>query len=318
MKIRALNLGIFKGRSPKERELRYRRVFEAAQDGIMIVDATNGSIEDVNPYLLNLLGYSRSEFVQRTLWEVGAFKELDASQQAFIALQEQNYIRYQDLHVRAKDGHLVEVEFIATVYKDGKENLIQCDIRDISSWKQAQDDLISNIAYLHEQATRDHLTGLFNRGYFEETLERELARATRNQTPVSLIMLDVDDFKQFNDNCGHVAGDTILRELGSLVRTHVRRGDVPCRYGGDEFIIVLPDSSVEAARERAALLVEESQNFMAKCDGHALPPVTISVGVAAYPENGFTSTALLKSADQALYQAKQAKHAGFSRMVPAG
>ena len=116
----------------KESELRYRRLFEAAQDGILILDARTGAIEDVNPYLIDLLGYSRPEFEKKKLWEVGAFRDVDASRIAFNVLQENGYIRYKNLPLRAKDGQLIQVEFVSNVYQAGDRQIIQCNIRVMS------------------------------------------------------------------------------------------------------------------------------------------------------------------------------------------
>ena len=124
-----------------ESELRYRRLFEAAQDGILILDAGTGAITDVNPYLIDMLGYSRDEFVDKKLWEVGAFKDIQANKDAFEALQKANYIRYEDLPLKAKDGHLVQVEFVSNVYQVGREKVIQCNIRNITERKQVEKKL---------------------------------------------------------------------------------------------------------------------------------------------------------------------------------
>ena len=129
--------------SLKEFELRYRRLFEAARDGILILDAQTGAITDVNPYLIEMLGYSREELLAKKLWEVGAFRDVEASKEAFLALQEREYIRYKDLPLRAKDGHLVPVEFVSNVYMVGDEKVIQCNIRDISERKEVQDALLA-------------------------------------------------------------------------------------------------------------------------------------------------------------------------------
>ena len=295
-------------------ELRYRRLFEAAQDGILILDAETGAITDVNPFLINMLGYSREEFVEKKLWEVGAFRDIEASQKAFEALQKNEYIRYEDLPLKGKDGRLIQVEFVSNVYLVGDEKVIQCNIRDITERKQAEQALVRSEAQLREQSVRDHLTGLFNRRYLEETLERELLRAARKHLSLGIIMLDVDNFKWFNDTWGHAAGDEILRELGSLLLKQVRGEDIACRYGGDEFIIVLPDVSGEVTRERAELICEYAKQFHLQFEGQSLAAVTLSLGIAVFPAHGTTSTEILKAADAALYRAK---HAGRGRVVVA-
>lgn len=286
-------------------ELRYRRLFEAAQDGILILDAETGMITDVNPFLINMLGYRRDEFLEKRLWEVGAFKEVEASKDAFEALRKNEYIRYKDLPLRTKDDRLIQVEFVSNVYTAGREKVIQCNIRDITESKLAQDALLKSQALLREQSVRDHLTGVFNRRYMEETLERELRRASRKDLSLGIIMLDVDDFKRLNDTYGHAAGDAILRELGSLLLKHVRAEDIPSRYGGDEFIMVLPEASREVTFQRAELICQETKQFHLQFEGQTLEAVTLSLGVAVFPEHGSTSAALLKAVDEALYRAKR-------------
>ena len=133
----------------KDSELRYRRLFEAAQDGILILDAETGMIEDVNPYLIKMLGYSREEFVKKKLWEVGAFKDIEASKDAFEVLQDKEYIRYEDLPLKAKDGRLIQVEFVSNVYMVGGEKVIQCNIRDITEHRRI-------IAALQENEKKYH------------------------------------------------------------------------------------------------------------------------------------------------------------------
>jgi diguanylate cyclase (GGDEF)-like protein/PAS domain S-box-containing protein len=289
----------------KDSELRYRRLFETAQDGILILDAQTGAISDVNPFLVEMLGYSREEFMEKKLWEVGAFKDIKASKDAFQALQKNKYIRYKDLPLKTKSGKLVPVEFISNVYSEGSKKVIQCNIRDISERKHIQDALLKSESFLREQSVRDHLTGLFNRRYLEETLERELHRASRNQHPLSIIMLDVNDFKRYNDLYGHATGDAILRKLGSLLLSHFRREDISSRYGGDEFIIVLPDASKEITLELAERLREQVRHLTIQFEGHSMMTLTLSIGLAVFPEDGSTSEAIMRAADEALYRAKR-------------
>jgi diguanylate cyclase (GGDEF)-like protein/PAS domain S-box-containing protein len=292
-------------RALADSELRYRRLFETAKDGILILDAQTGAIDDVNPFLIDMLGYSRAEFLERKLWEVGAFKDVEASKLAFQALQENEYIRYKDLPLRAKSGRLVQVEFVSNVYSVGDQKVIQCNIRDITDRKQAQDALIESEARLREQSVRDHLTGLFNRRYMQETFHRELLRASRNQAPIGVMMLDVNNFKAFNDTWGHAAGDAVLRELGAALLSHVRGEDIVCRYGGDEFTIILPDASMDITRERAESMCEHARRFKIQFEGQELGPIALSIGVSAFPQDGSTTTDLLKAADAALYRAKR-------------
>lgn len=157
---------------------------------------------------------------------------------------------------------------------------------------------------LRNQAIRDILTGLFNRRYMEESLERELRRAERRKTTVGVIMFDIDHFKDFNDIYGHDGGDALLRELGSFLKLRTRGEDIACRYGGEEFVYVLPDATLEDTLNRAEQLRLEVKQLKVHHLGKLLDNVSISLGVAAYPDHGFTAGTILKSADQALYQAK--------------
>lgn len=158
---------------------------------------------------------------------------------------------------------------------------------------------------LRHQSIRDALTGLFNRRYLEETLQREIFRARRAQRPLSLLFFDVDHFKHFNDAHGHEAGDQVLQALGHLVRSRFRAEDVPCRYGGEEFVVILPDARLEDGRRRAEQLREAVKHIALSYQGKTLGPISLSVGVAAYPEHGDNPETLLAMADGALYQAKR-------------
>jgi diguanylate cyclase (GGDEF)-like protein/PAS domain S-box-containing protein len=157
---------------------------------------------------------------------------------------------------------------------------------------------------LRDQSIRDPLTGLFNRRFMEESLDREMQRAVRKNHPVSVLFIDLDHFKRFNDSFGHDAGDLVLRSIADLFRKVFRVDDVICRYGGEEFGIILPESSAENAAIRANALRKEIKKLEIQYKNHTLGTITLSIGVACFPEHGRTSEELLKAADQCLYQSK--------------
>jgi len=157
---------------------------------------------------------------------------------------------------------------------------------------------------LRNQSIRDPLTGLFNRRYMEETLERELRRAERNQRPLSVVMLDLDRFKGFNDTFGHDAGDVVLAEFGRLVRNSVRGADVVCRYGGEEFVLILPDATAEDSLRRVEQLRLATAQLYVKHREQSIGAPSFSGGIAVFPANGDKVEDLLRAADTALYRAK--------------
>ena len=163
---------------------------------------------------------------------------------------------------------------------------------------------------LAEQAVRDPLTALFNRRYLDETLDREVARARREGNPLSMVMLDVDHFKNLNDSYGHQAGDQVLKALADLLREGTRAEDVPCRYGGEEFLVLLPSMSLENARERAEHWRRQLEQHTFTFGNFSLT-ATASFGVSSYPHHGKTPDELTRTADAALYQAK---HNGRNRV----
>jgi diguanylate cyclase (GGDEF)-like protein/PAS domain S-box-containing protein len=158
---------------------------------------------------------------------------------------------------------------------------------------------------LHHQSTRDPLTGLYNRRYLDEAMEREICRAERHQSSVGFIMLDVDHFKEFNDRFGHDAGDELLRELGKLLLANTRQPDFVCRYGGEEFFVILPEAPLAAVVNKAEQLRVRFKRLTILCQGGILGRTTISLGVAVFPNHGITPKALVQTVDKALYQAKE-------------
>jgi diguanylate cyclase (GGDEF)-like protein len=159
---------------------------------------------------------------------------------------------------------------------------------------------------MHRQANHDALTGLFNRRYLEDTLPRELNQARRKNDPVSIAMLDIDHFKKFNDTYGHEAGDLILRELGHLFKESLRKSDIACRYGGEEFLIVLFDSTQKESLKRFETIRERINGLQLRYREQLLGRMTVSIGIAEAIDNNMTAEELVAAADKALYAAKRA------------
>jgi len=435
----------------KESEIRYRRLFESAKDGILILNATTGQITDVNPFLSNLLGYSHEELLGKKLWEIGLFKDAEANRAAFTELQEKKYIRYEELPLQTKQGSHVEVEFVSNVYQANGKKVIQCNIRDVTGRKQAKlhlekineelsalvtelqtrdremklinqmndllqacksldeafrvigmacEDLFSGqsggMAVLHDsgqfletftrwgdtplledifaledcwamrrgqqhevtdpqinmlchhftspptsgylclpmvvqgemlglfhlekpkemsleqavnwkqkavtvsegvkislsnlklrelmhrQANHDPLTGIFNRRYLDDTLPRELNHARRKNDPISVAMLDID------------------------LKESLRQSDIACRYGGEEFVIVLVDSTQKESLKRFEKIREQINNLQIRYREQLLGRMTVSIGVVEATGNTLTAEELVAAADKALYAAKRA------------
>ena len=154
------------------------------------------------------------------------------------------------------------------------------------------------------QSICDPLTGWYNRRHMQESLERDVRRAARSNLPLSLLMFDIDNFKEFNDSFGHEAGDVTLQNLCQMVKALIRSEDVACRYGGDEFVLILPDTSAELAAQRADNIRIAVGRQELQYQSRVLRPMTLSFGIASFPVDGKTSPELLRAADSALYRAK--------------
>ncbi len=225
-----------------------------------------------------------------------------------------------ELRVRCKDGTSKEIQFHYVDLLDmgiwmmndiTEQNDMEESMRAINDHLMERLGEISGLQeQLRKQAMHDSLTGLFNRRYLDEMLERELARAKREGPPLTVMMLDIDHFKKLNDTYGHQAGDEVLRSLADLLRNHSRAEDIPCRYGGEEFLLVLPNMSRDDAVPRAEQWRREFA-AMRITFGNATMSSTISIGVATFPDHGNTRNVLIEAADKALYVAK---HNGRNRV----
>jgi len=281
-------------------EIRYRRLFETARDGILLLNAETGQIEDVNPFLVELLGYTHAEFLGKNLWEVGPFRNTALTKDAFIELQRTGYIRYENLPLETNRGTQVEVEFVSNVYDCDGTKVIQCNIRDITERKQAE-------ARIRHLAYHDVLTDLPNRALFYDRLNQAILFARRERHEVALLYLDLDGFKVVNDTLGHTAGDQVLKSVAGRIRSQVRESDTVARIGGDEFTVILPRLP---HRENAALIAQKIIDACsAPCylDAHkAEACIGLSIGIAIFPAHGADLDTLIKAADTAMYGAKRA------------
>lgn len=167
---------------------------------------------------------------------------------------------------------------------------------------------------LYQLAIRDGLTGLHNRRYMEESLEREIHRAKRKGTSLGILMVDIDHFKYFNDKHGHEAGDTLLKALGNYLKNSVRADDIACRYGGEEFTMILPELTLETAIMRAEAIRAGVEQLRVNYRGLELEKISLSIGVALFPQNGTNWESTLRESDKALYEAKES---GRNRVVAA-
>ncbi|MEA4939937.1 MAG: GGDEF domain-containing protein [Christensenella sp.] len=178
--------------------------------------------------------------------------------------------------------------------------------RQLQQIEAQRNQLLLDEEKLRELSVRDSLTGLFNRRYMEETFEREIQRAQRKQLPLSVIMADIDGFKAINDKVGHVLGDNALVRVAAFLAKSIRASDVACRYGGDEFCLILPDCPPEEGIRRANALRTEVDKLRFDPNEAGIERLTMSFGVSSFPEDGLTREALLSAADSALYTAKRA------------
>lgn len=291
-------------RALRESEAKFRGVVSQSLVGIAITE--DGKFSYSNAKFNQIFGYSANEI--KTLEPCDIAAETDRPMVAENIRKrlsgEVEGIHYVFCGLR-KNGAVIDVEAHgSTMDIDGQRALISM-VMDISERTRAERAVRELQERLREQSTHDALTGLFNRRYLEETLGRELLSAERHGHPISLIMGDLDHFKAVNDRYGHLAGDEVLRFFGALLKQHARGSDIYCRYGGEEFLLVLPLMAQDSAVERA----EQLRGALAAAPipyGASLIAVTASFGVATFPGDGHTGDELIAAADNALYAAKEA------------
>ena len=294
--------------------MRYRRLFEAARDGVLLLNASTAEIEDANPFLTELLGYSRDELVGKKLWEVGAFADVVESREKFSELQTQGYVRYDDMPLRKKNGAKAPVEFISNTYDCAGVTVIQCNIRDISARKRA-DEKINELAFF------DPLTHLPNRTLLLDRLQQAMIVGSRSASYGAVLFLDLDHFKTLNDTLGHDMGDLQLQQVAQRLTDCVREGDTVARLGGDEFVVVLKSlhtNPLEAANQAQdvgeKILASLNQPYAL---GAAEYRSTASLGATLFCGASVSIEDLLKQADLAMYKTKELGRNGLQFFDPA-
>ncbi len=272
----------------------------------------------VNQTLADMYGTT----VEALLGKTDAEMQLDASEVAQIRQQDQQVLdsgtdliiperRIVDVHGQT---HYVSIIKRPLYMSDGTADQVLVVATDITTRKLAEEQLQSLNEQLQQHAIHDALTGLYNRRYLNETLPRELLYAERHRQAIGVLMLDIDHFKYINDTYGHDAGDALLRAIGAFLRNNIRSTDIACRYGGEEFTLVLVGTSLYDAWQRAEDIRAGVKTLVVQHQCYILNTITASVGVAVFPDHSLTAEGLLKAADRALYQAKRS---GRDRVVVA-
>ncbi|HUI16740.1 MAG TPA: EAL domain-containing protein [Alphaproteobacteria bacterium] len=276
---------------------RYRRLFEAALDGLLILDGESGRVVDANPCLKELLARPGDGFLGKHLWEIGLFGDPAQGRSAFEGVRDKGYLHLDDLMLAARDGRQLQIEFIANRYQENGTRAIQCNIRDITDRTRA--------ARRNERlAWTDPLTRLPNRRTFDQRIGEAFSSARRDSRGFAVLYLDVDHFKDINDTLGHAKGDLLLKEVAARLKATMRETDLAARFGGDEFAIL--QTNVAAPADAGALGAKINASLAApyKIDGNDIR-ITVSIGIALYSDDIARADTIVGRADQALYRAKE-------------
>ncbi|MET0047030.1 MAG: sensor domain-containing diguanylate cyclase [Sedimenticola sp.] len=291
----------------REKEQDYRLLIENQTDLVVKVDL-DGSFQFVSQTYCETFGKSEDELLGNQFMPLVHEDDRKSTAKAMEALFSPPYKAYMEQRAMTKDGWRW-FGWMDTAVLDDSQNVIAIIGvgRDITDKKQAE-------IRLEKLATYDSLTGLFNRQALEVRLEKEVDRASRYAHPLSIIMLDIDHFKEINDVHGHRVGDDILHDCSALLSDLIRKTDYAGRYGGDEIIVVLPETSSSQAVELAERLRTRIADERFTTVENEPLNITVSLGVATYPDNASQQKELMRAADDAMYKAKES---GRNRVVSA-
>ena len=268
----------------------------------------NGDMVDVNSAYAALIGRSIEETLTLSYWEVTPEKYAPQEQTQLESLEKTGrYGPYEKEYIHA-DGHSVPVRLSGQIVEIDGEQYIWSSAEDITERKQAEEELERLYKEVEQLSLLDGLTGIANRRMFDQTLEREWARAKRDKSPLSLIMIDIDFFKEYNDYYGHAQGDACLKHVAKALMTVSQRAiDLVARYGGEEFVFILPETNETNARYISELCLGAiKQQKIPHESSIVAVVVTVSAGVSTFIPLGETqSSALMECADKLLYLAKR-------------
>ncbi len=292
-------------------EQKFRSVVDRLAEGVFVIQAKTGRMIEANSAFLQMVGYSLDELHEKGLFQIVQGESKEIFEQNVKAIHKQLASEGKcDLGrkwFRRKDGGIIPVELRVTVVANGENELHVVIVRDISEQVENENRLYEyqlNLetanSKLKELSITDGLTKVFNRAAFNERLTEEWDRATRYSHPLSLLLMDVDYFKLFNDTYGHPAGDEVLKSVANILRFSVRSTDMVARYGGEEFAIVLPDTDLSGA----LVMAERCRRAIAGATWDKRP-ITVSIGVSTQTKNIADPAALIHDADLGLYRSKQ-------------
>jgi diguanylate cyclase (GGDEF)-like protein/PAS domain S-box-containing protein len=287
----------------RESEERLGKFMQASVEGVVFHQ--DGLVTDANPPLLALIGYTLPEMLGRHVLSFIAPEHVAHVLSVMSAGQETTY----EAGIVARGGHTIPVEFIVRTMVRGNERIRMTIVRDMRDRLAAQ-------ARIHHLAHHDALTGLPNRGTFMDRLEQLMASAHDSSDRLALLFIDLDHFKRVNDSLGHLVGDTLLQTVARRITECLRASDLVARFGGDEFMVLLPAANVRADVEEVAHKLLRAIESPLEVEGQSIS-VTPSIGVALYPVDGETPTDLIKHADTAMYAAKSRGRANCRFFEPA-
>lgn len=304
---------------------KYQILLDKSSDPIFMFDP-EGQYLYVNRAFAEGVDRRLDEIIHKKIWDVFPKDEADKRFATVKWVFENRETRVIEVRVPRADGDRYYITTAKPVLNvEGNVASVICISKEITERKQMEEKLrqaneqlsaqLAEIESLHEilreQAIRDPLTGLYNLRFLTESMKREIARSARQNDTLSVVLMDIDHFKVFNDTYGHKAGDEILRALGKMLSIQTRAGDIACRYGGEEFMVIMPSAHKEEAFKRAEQWRESFESTQVVNKGELLS-ATVSAGVATFPNHGSTDDEIWRAADNALYEAKSA---GRNRVI---